>query len=201
MADNSTQTGADTIRDKDRSGVKTQVVGLDLTVGGAAETLMNGSMPISVSTAIEQRQSFYSQAATNVFTGTELTSLAAAAYSAPSAAIDNSTLLDLYDDLELVVSLAATAVANTLIEVYLIPTLDGTNYADAAAGTATPPAANLYVGGFPVRAVTTAQRMLLRGVPIPPYLFKYVLHNATAVAFTATATPQLRRRSYSMSLG
>lgn len=45
MADNSTQTGADTIRDKDRAGIKTQIVGLDLGIGGT-ENLMNGSMPV-----------------------------------------------------------------------------------------------------------------------------------------------------------
>ena len=49
MADNTTLTigsGGDTIRDKDRSGVKTQIVGLDLAPGGS-ETLMNGSMPVT----------------------------------------------------------------------------------------------------------------------------------------------------------
>lgn len=48
MADNTPAvvgTG-DTIRDKDRSGVKTQIFGLDLTIGGASETLMNGTMPV-----------------------------------------------------------------------------------------------------------------------------------------------------------
>lgn len=35
MADNSPQSGTDTIRDKDRAGVKTQVVGLDANINGA----------------------------------------------------------------------------------------------------------------------------------------------------------------------
>lgn len=39
MADNSLQSGSDTIRDKDRSGVKTQIFGLDLNPGGATEVL------------------------------------------------------------------------------------------------------------------------------------------------------------------
>ena len=43
MADNSTQGGADTIRDKDRTGVKTQIFGLDLNIGGASETLQTAS--------------------------------------------------------------------------------------------------------------------------------------------------------------
>lgn len=40
MADNSLQGGADTIRDKDRTGVKTAIAGLDVNIGGATEQLM-----------------------------------------------------------------------------------------------------------------------------------------------------------------
>lgn len=47
MADNSAQAGADTIRDKDRAGVKTQIVGLDLGIGTATETLMAGTLPVT----------------------------------------------------------------------------------------------------------------------------------------------------------
>ena len=46
MADNSTQSGTDTIRDKDRAGVKTQIFGLDLNIGGATEQLMAGLLPV-----------------------------------------------------------------------------------------------------------------------------------------------------------
>lgn len=51
MADNSVQGGADTIRDKDRAGVKTQIFGLDLGIGTATEQLMVGepfgAMPVN----------------------------------------------------------------------------------------------------------------------------------------------------------
>jgi hypothetical protein len=49
MADNSTAdpgAGGDTFRTKDRAGVKTEIVALDLAPGGS-ETLMNGVMPVS----------------------------------------------------------------------------------------------------------------------------------------------------------
>ena len=39
--------GGDKIRTKERGVYKTQVMGLDLTPGGGAETLMNGTMPVS----------------------------------------------------------------------------------------------------------------------------------------------------------
>lgn len=51
MADNSVQGGADTIRDKDRAGVKTQIFGIDLGIGTATEQLMAGEpfgvMPVN----------------------------------------------------------------------------------------------------------------------------------------------------------
>ncbi len=51
MADNTvlsahTTTG-DTLRDIDRTGVKTPVVGIDLNIGGGSETLMVGAMPVT----------------------------------------------------------------------------------------------------------------------------------------------------------
>lgn len=49
MADNTTLntgTGGDTLRDKDRAGVKTQIVALDLNPAGT-ETLMAGAMPVT----------------------------------------------------------------------------------------------------------------------------------------------------------
>jgi hypothetical protein len=50
MADNSQVVGGsgDFIRDKDRSGVKTQIVGLDLGIGDGAESLMSGTNPVPV---------------------------------------------------------------------------------------------------------------------------------------------------------
>lgn len=51
MADNSTQNGTDSIRDKDRVGIKTQIVGLDLGIGTGTESLMSGAMPVTQATA------------------------------------------------------------------------------------------------------------------------------------------------------
>jgi hypothetical protein len=48
VADNSSQTGADTIRTKDRSGVKTTIVGIDITPGGGSETLLSSTAPLPV---------------------------------------------------------------------------------------------------------------------------------------------------------
>lgn len=48
MADNSTLPAtADVIRDKDRSGVKTQIIGLDINIGGT-EALMSATNPLPI---------------------------------------------------------------------------------------------------------------------------------------------------------
>lgn len=43
MADNSLQNGTDTIRDKDRAAVKTQIFGVDTNIGGATEVLQTAN--------------------------------------------------------------------------------------------------------------------------------------------------------------
>ena len=118
---------------------------------------------------------------------TELNSLAATTGKAISSAVDNSANLDLFDDLELTVTFAVAPVVGTVIEVYLITSLDGgSTYADG--DTSVLPQASLFVGGFAVRAVTSAQRMHIRGVALPPGPFKYLVQNTTAQAFPASGS-------------
>ena len=95
--------------------------------------------------------------------------------------------LNLWADLELSVTFATAPTANTVVEVYLLPSLDGgVSYPDGST-TVTPQSA-LYVGGFGVRAVNTAQIMVLRSVVLPPGFYKYVLQNTTNRAFPATGS-------------
>lgn len=76
MSDNTTlsiNTGSgDSIRDKDRAGVKTQIVGLDLGIGTGTESLMAGVLPISAAAL-----PLPSGAATSGNQATEITALAA----------------------------------------------------------------------------------------------------------------------------
>ncbi|MGI9091543.1 MAG: hypothetical protein ACR2GG_10625 [Gemmatimonadaceae bacterium] len=52
MADNSVQSGGDTIRDKDRAGVKTQIVGLDVGIGTGTESLLSAANPLPISGSV-----------------------------------------------------------------------------------------------------------------------------------------------------
>lgn len=63
------------MRDKDRAGVKTQIVGLDLNIGGS-ETLMAGYMPV---TPVPQTSGGPSLARIKAASGTNATSVKASA--------------------------------------------------------------------------------------------------------------------------
>lgn len=132
----------------------------------------------------------YTQAATNILT-TELNSLANAAASAASAAIDNTTNLDMFMDLELnLATQGAARSTGAIVSVYMVSTLDGgTTYADANTGVAE------LVAVFPLDAATTARVAVRRGVPLSGNLFKLVVLNGTGQAFAASGTT-LRYRTY-----
>jgi hypothetical protein len=131
---------------------------------------------------------------------TGLNALAASTGKAISAAIDNSDSLlgaDLFDDLELKVDFVTGPTAGTVIEVYLLPSIDGgTTYPDGDSSIL--PQSSLFVGGFAVRNTTAAQCMVLRGIPLSPGFFKYLVCNTTNQAFPATGST-LRRNSYQLS--
>ncbi len=104
-----------------------------------------------------------------------------------NAAFDNSTGLWLFGDFELQVTFASSPTANSSVDCYLIPLSQagGTTYWDDSI-TALP--LNLYVGSWPVRAVTSAQIIGFRGVPLPPQKFILLINNGTNQAFPATGS-------------
>jgi hypothetical protein len=126
---------------------------------------------------------------------TGLNSLAANTGKAVSSAIDNSANGDLFDDLELAVTFGSSPIDRSIVEVFLLPSIDGSTYPEGS--TSVPAQSSLYVGGFAVRAVTTAQVLVLRGVALPPGLFKYQIQNQTNQAFPASGST-LRRNPYQL---
>jgi hypothetical protein len=130
---------------------------------------------------------------------TELNALAATTGKAISAALNNGTVnpdwnLNLFADLELAVDFVTGPTAGTVVELYLLPSIDdGTTYPDGS--TSILPQASLYVGGFAVRNTTAAQVMVLRGIPLPPGYYKYLVQNTTNQAFPATGST-LRQNVY-----
>lgn len=112
---------------------------------------------------------------------TELNSLGNGSSSSASAAIDNTSNLDLLVDLVLTVATQGSARgAAAVVEVYLMPAVDGTNYDDAVRNVAE------LVAVFTLDATTTARQVTRRDIPIPPGLFKLVAYNGTGQPLAAS---------------
>lgn len=124
-------------------------------------------------------------AATVLDTG--LNSLANGA-GALSAAIDNDADLNLYIDIEVYVSGYGASINKGVkfADVYLVPTLDGTNYADTDSNI---PQARYLVGSVTKGTAngTGATREIVTGVPLPPRDYKIAVVNTSGQAWAATS--------------
>lgn len=112
---------------------------------------------------------------------------------AVSAAIDNATGKYPYMDVE--ISLAAQGLARDAgahVEVHVLVSLDGTNYAFGDGSTE--PGQASWVGNVSLDAATTARRAVLSAVQIPPLLFKLLIINRTGQAFAASGNTVSYRR-------
>ena len=114
---------------------------------------------------------------------TELNSLADGSYSAASSAYDNETNLYLYADVEIVLA-SLTPTSGAFIALYLVKSLDGTNFADG--GGATAPAAADLVAQVDLSTSTGAKRRVVANIPIPPLQFKWILLNEANVALASS---------------
>ena len=132
---------------------------------------------------------------------TELNALASSSGKAISIGLSNNVpsdtdpTLDLFADLELAVDFVSAPTAGTIVELYLLPSLDGSVYPDGS--TSILPQSSLYVGGFAVRATTAAQVMVMRGVALPPGYYKYLVQNTTNQPFPASGST-LRQNTYQL---
>lgn len=113
---------------------------------------------------------------------TELNSLADAAFSSASSAIDNET--DLYEFIAIELVLASLSPASgAFVDVWIDYALDGTNYADASKALQL----SALLGTFQIdTAATTAQRLFLSGLRLAPMKFKLQVRNKSGVAFAAS---------------
>lgn len=112
---------------------------------------------------------------------TELNALANNA-GVTTATIENNATLDQYADFELLATFGVAPVADTTVDLYLVRTVDGTNFEDASATRPSPE----FVGSFVLDAVTTAQRKIVRGVMLPPTSFRLLIVNKAGQAMAAT---------------
>lgn len=131
-----------------------------------------------------------------------LLSGAAAANHVLGAAIDNRLSASggwVYGDLEIVLSAAITTGAGApFLAAFIIPALDGTNYATTNGASTAGPTASQY-GGQRVSppAATAVQVLHIRGLILPQSLFKVMLNNQLGVALPATSTSTCKLYRYS----
>lgn len=106
---------------------------------------------------------------------------------ATASAFDNgiSAALWLKADWQFSGQLATTPNSGSALDLYLLPSVDGTNFADGNSAIFPP---GLYVGSFIVRNVTTVQVLALTGVPLPPTKFMPLLVNKAGTVISASPT-------------
>ncbi len=126
---------------------------------------------------------------------TELNGLANNSYSAASAAYGSDTgAAELLADFELALA-SFTPGSNPVVELYLLRSVDGTNYEDG--GGSVVPSQDAYVGVFQIASGTGAKRAVLRDIPLPPGLWKAVVKNVTGAALAASGNT-LKVRPHSL---
>lgn len=115
--------------------------------------------------------------------------------------IDNSSALDIFADVEIVLASLA-AVAPNYVGIYFYPlNSDASTYGDGRFGSAAtgPPPSTYFVGAIVHTATTAAQQGVLRGIILPPGKGKFVVYNQSGVNWAA-ASNTLKYRTYNRSI-
>jgi hypothetical protein len=125
---------------------------------------------------------------------TELNSLANGALSAASGNIDNET--DLYQYISLELSLASlTPTGSPISNVYLLATLDGTNFENSSASNA-----GALLGAFAYATGAGTKRVILKNLVIPPLKFQLVIENKSGPAYASSGNTLKYRRHNEQSV-
>lgn len=112
--------------------------------------------------------------------------------------IDNSTNKYLFVDLEINLTSAAFSGTSSGIEVYLVPSVNGTFYPNWTGNVTTDEQENQihFVGFVPTSGATGAQRLVLRGVALPPGKYKWGFRNRGGVSLSSNNSVQWRPWGY-----
>lgn len=116
--------------------------------------------------------------------------------------IDNSTNKYAFADLDLVLGSATFTGSDSGIEVYIVPTVDGTNYPDWSGNATTdaPEQAHYFVAFLPLKAATAARRVVSssqHAIELPQGKFKLGIRNRGNVTLASSGnTIYWRPKSY-----
>lgn len=115
--------------------------------------------------------------------GTHINSLGNAAYSTVGVAFDNTTNLDQWAAAEIVIA-SVTVVSGSYVELFLVQSLDGTNYEDAPSSSN--PGTHMFRARCNLTAATAARRVMTDWFRVPPGKWKFVLYQTIGVALPAS---------------
>lgn len=118
--------------------------------------------------------------------GSELNSLASGSRTAAGTEVNNASNLDQYGKLELSVTFGSSPSTGGYVQVHMVTAPDGTNYEDGDASA--DPGAHTVVAVLPVRATTSAQRLMSPPFLLQPAKTKFLLVNQAGVAFPASGS-------------
>jgi hypothetical protein len=106
------------------------------------------------------------------------------------AEINNSSNLDEYGWLELVVTFGSAPSTGGYVGIYMLTSPNGINYEDGS--TTVDPGAHTWVCNIPVKASTSAQRVRSPLILLHPFKTKFIALNGTGVAFPSTTASEIR---------
>jgi hypothetical protein len=121
---------------------------------------------------------------------TELNNLADDTWSAVSSEIDNSTNGYMFMDIEADLASITPTGADAAIELYVVPSVDGTQYPSTSnSGTADEQENNQYfVGSIVLSLDAEVQIHMLRGIEVPTGKWKMFVRNRSNVSLAASGS-------------
>lgn len=137
----------------------------------------------------------------SIITVADLDSLANGSGKLCGTGLDNTTTQADRAALYFTATFGSAPTANGLISVYLVPSMDGTNYADTVDGASPFVSYDYYAGAFQCRASASAQKIAIRGagpgnwVTLLPKKYKAYVINNCGVAFPTGVTLQVETYS------
>jgi len=124
---------------------------------------------------------------------TELNSLANNTNAISGSAITFTNAGHLQAEIELVVTFGTAPTANTCLTLWLLREVDGTNYEDGGSSVTPGRAPDAF---FPLRAVTTAQRIIMPITNMPPGTAYVLVRNDGTGQTTAASANTVKIRTF-----
>lgn len=129
-----------------------------------------------------------------------LTNLSSGSIATSSTAIANASNLDIYADIEVVLSSTGTFASGAYVSIYALESVDGTNFpAQSAADLRLTSNQLLVVIPIGVTASST-QRVVARQVVLPPANFQVVLDNQTGAPLNSGGGNTVKFLPYDLNL-